>query len=112
MAIFPGSLFSLGLSAVKGIRNLVVVARNRRQARDLARWDDRALKDIGLTRSDLTGALSLPLRQDPTVHLASLSGRSPRLVGKEPLRNGEKRTVRPGQSLPGALPSARPALSA
>lgn len=112
MAIFPGTLLSLGLSAVKGIRNLVQVAQNRRQTRDLSHWDDRALKDIGLTRSDLTGALSLPFRQDPSLHLASLSGRSPQTKGAETLRKGTMRAVKPAQRQPGSPPSARPALSA
>lgn len=112
MAIFPGSLLSLGLSAVKGIRNLVQVAQNRRQTRDLAQWDDRALKDIGLTRSDLSGALSLPFRQDPSLHLASLSGRSPRAKDVETLRKGTMRAAKPAHRQPGSPPSARPALSA
>lgn len=112
MAIIPGTLLSLCLSTAKGIRNLVQVAQNRRQVRDLAQWDDRALKDIGLTRSDIAGALSLPLRDDPTLHLASLSGRSPRMAGEETLRTGTTRAVKPEHSLPGLPPSARPAFSA
>lgn len=112
MAIFPGSLFSLGLSVVKGIRNLALVIENRRQAYDLSHWGDRELKDIGLTRSDLTGALSLPLREDPTLHLASLSGRSPRMKGEDTLRKGNMRAVKPTQCQPGSSPSARPAFSA
>ncbi|MGL5446070.1 MAG: DUF1127 domain-containing protein [Rhabdaerophilum sp.] len=112
MAIFPGLLLSLGLSAVQSIRNLALVIQHRRQAHDLATWGDRELKDIGLTRSDLSGALSLPLREDPTLHLASLSGRSPRAASEDTLRKGNVRVVKPAQYQPGPLPSTRPALSA
>lgn len=59
------------------LRGLVSAIRNRRAAMDLAGLDDRQLRDIGLTRRDVTGALDLPFDRDPTLHLAELSGRRP-----------------------------------
>jgi uncharacterized protein YjiS (DUF1127 family) len=111
MTIVTGFLLPLGLAATKGIRRFVGVIQNRRQAHELSHWDDRALKDIGLTRSDLSGAFSLPLRQDPTLHLAALAGRSPRASSEEMPRMGEKR-VAESRSKPGSNPSNRPAFSA
>lgn len=40
--------------------------RNRRHVMQLAELDDAALKDIGLTRADVLGALYLPRHRDPT----------------------------------------------
>lgn len=44
--------------------------KSRRGLIALARLDDRQLADIGLTRSDVTGALAEPLWRDPTQVLA------------------------------------------
>jgi hypothetical protein len=38
--------------------------------RDLANFDDRMLKDIGLNRSDLRNAAAEPVYRDPTAILA------------------------------------------
>lgn len=46
--------------------------RARREIARLQRFSDRELKDIGLTRSDVAAALSLPLHQDPSRKLAAL----------------------------------------
>ncbi|HEX8168689.1 MAG TPA: DUF1127 domain-containing protein [Beijerinckiaceae bacterium] len=40
--------------------------RHRREVLRLADLDDRALKDIGLLRSDVEGALLEPLHKDPS----------------------------------------------
>ncbi len=47
------------------------ILRNRDAVRTLARLDDRMLKDMGLTRGDVEGALSEPLMRDPTMRLAA-----------------------------------------
>lgn len=43
--------------------------RNRSEVRKLADFDDHMLRDIGLTRGDLDGALGEPLHFDPSVLL-------------------------------------------
>jgi uncharacterized protein YjiS (DUF1127 family) len=72
MIIAPG-FFALLASIATRVATAVA---NRRAAQDLAEWDARALKDIGLTQADVRGALALPLYEDPTMLLASLTGRN------------------------------------
>ena len=113
MSFFTGVLVPLGLSAAKRIRKFVGVIQNRRQLHELSHWDRHALKDIGLTPSDLVGALSLPLHRDPSEHLAQMSGRSPRQSLEECLREKHQANVSQGRiARPARLPSSRPALSA
>jgi uncharacterized protein YjiS (DUF1127 family) len=112
MAIFPGFLPALVLASGKAAKRVVSALENRRQARALNEWDARSLKDIGLTRGDLQGALSLPLHRDPTEYLAHVA------AGREPaLRQGAavKGTSRPAAARLdrlGTLPSAEPAPAA
>lgn len=113
MSFFTGFFVPLGLSAAKRIRKFVGVIQNRRQLHELSHWDRHALKDIGLTPSDLVGALSLPLHRDPSEHLAQMSGRSPRQSLEERLREKHQANVSQGRiARPARLPSSRPALSA
>ena len=44
--------------------------RHRREVWQLTEFDERALHDIGLSRSDVVGALAEPLKSDPSVILA------------------------------------------
>ncbi len=57
---------SLGRAANRVVRTI----RNRRDAARLARFDDRMLADIGLTRGDVCEALSGPVWRDPAPLLA------------------------------------------
>ncbi len=71
-----GTTFTLALTGF-GIRALArawTVIRNRTQVARLSELDDRALKDIGLLRSDVAAALSLPWHHDPSNHLAEVAG--------------------------------------
>lgn len=54
-----------------GVRVLALVRalRHRGEVRQLAELDDRALKDIGLTRLDVIGALGEPMFKDPSTVL-------------------------------------------
>jgi uncharacterized protein YjiS (DUF1127 family) len=60
--------------AFVGIKNLASAVRHRRDVEVLARFDDRMLADIGLTRSDLSYALSEPFWRDPGRVLVSRAG--------------------------------------
>lgn len=42
---------------------------NRMSVKTLYEYDERMLKDIGLTRQDITAALDAPLTDDPSRHL-------------------------------------------
>jgi len=61
--------FGAGRKAAQIVARIVTLWINRRAAYRLAELDDRGLKDIGLTRSDVEGVLDLPFRQDPTIPL-------------------------------------------
>lgn len=49
--------------------NLLDFFQDRREVRHLAELDDRALKDIGLLRGDVDGALAEPFYRKPTLVL-------------------------------------------
>lgn len=76
MMLHPGISRTLGLLAASALASVLAavangfrhVARIRRNHRDIAclqGLDDRALRDIGLVRSDLHGAASVPFWRDP-----------------------------------------------
>lgn len=48
-------------------------AKNRRAVNGLLDWDDRMLRDIGLTQNDVRAALSGRLAEDPSPQLQLLS---------------------------------------
>jgi uncharacterized protein YjiS (DUF1127 family) len=52
--------------------------RHRREIRNLAEFDDRMLSDIGLTRSEVVGALSEPFFREGAVFLVRGDERSSR----------------------------------
>lgn len=54
------------LAAALRVIGLVKAVARRRVIADLAEFDDRMLRDIGLSRSDLRDAASAPVWQDPT----------------------------------------------
>jgi uncharacterized protein YjiS (DUF1127 family) len=67
-ASFLGSLWAwLAALATRYAR----AVSQRRALDQLARLDDRMLKDIGLFRGDIDAAACLPLRRDPIALLAS-----------------------------------------
>lgn len=62
-----GAAASAALLAVAlQVFRLVKAVARRRVIADLAEFDDRMLRDIGLNRSDLRDAASTPVWQDPT----------------------------------------------
>ncbi len=63
----------VALFVVKPVTFLVKALIHRREVMRLGELDERGLKDIGLVRSDLDGALSVSWLSDPSVVLAERS---------------------------------------
>jgi uncharacterized protein YjiS (DUF1127 family) len=70
-----GSTFMMALAGIllSAVKRMFVAIRNRRQVARLTDLDERTLKDIGLTRSDVSAALARPLLQDPSAHLIGVA---------------------------------------
>jgi uncharacterized protein YjiS (DUF1127 family) len=71
-----GSTFTLALAGimVRALKRTMTALKNRRQVVELTRLSDRSLKDIGLVRSDVHAALSVPIFHDPSLHLIDVAG--------------------------------------
>jgi uncharacterized protein YjiS (DUF1127 family) len=71
-----GTTFTLSLAAqaVRHLVQFVTTLKNRRAVASLAMLDERTLKDIGLTRNDVTAAMATPLHYDSSEHLAEITG--------------------------------------
>lgn len=63
---FGAAASGLLISGLQGTVQFVKAVANRRALAQLGEFDDRMLKDIGLSRSDLRDASAGPLWQDPT----------------------------------------------
>lgn len=95
---FPGAV--LLAAAARSITAVVRALQDRREVRNLAEFDDRMLKDIGLTRSDVQSALAEPLLQNPSVMLvrcAERHSRAERMVPPARKKRPAVPTVTPGR---------------
>ncbi len=90
-----GSTFTLALAgvAVRAFRQFAAALKNRAQVRSLNDLDDRALKDIGLLRTDVAAALDVPFHHDPSRHLIDVTGH-PRSASKPALAIGSAELMR------------------
>ena len=80
-------------SLASAVAALFRASANRRAVMSLRAMDDRMLKDIGLTRADVDGALSQPLHKDPSRILM--------------VRRVERRATAPARLSPGEAPVLR-----
>ena len=69
----PAAALKAVTVVLRQVRQLAVAFWHRRQVAGLLDLDDRMLKDIGITRFDVTAALSTPLHRDPTLDLAQFA---------------------------------------
>ena len=92
-AVLKAPLRRAGLVAVTVIGNVARFWRHRREIRNLAEFDDRMLSDIGLTRSEVMGALAEPFLRQRAVHLVRRDEQSSR-----PEKVGTPTRVRPAVS--------------
>ncbi|WP_342359217.1 DUF1127 domain-containing protein [Terrarubrum flagellatum] len=77
MRSFGSLAHALREAALTGMRKSDVffaARRNRRAVINLADCDDRMLKDIGLTRAEVEGALEVGFSEDPSAILRRESG--------------------------------------
>jgi uncharacterized protein YjiS (DUF1127 family) len=68
-------------------------AQNRRSVAKLLEWDDRMLKDIGLTEGDVRSAMAAPAGQDPSLRLRALSSERRAAIRAEALDRLSRGTV-------------------
>lgn len=61
---FPGA--SILDQFARSLISLVSAFRDRREVMNLAEFDERMLKDIGLTRNDVASALAQPIHHNPS----------------------------------------------
>src|SRR5579859_2629199 len=81
-------------------------AQNRRSVAKLLEWDERMLRDIGLTRGDVCSVMALPGGQDPSYRLSELSGERRAALRAEARERAALTTPRRGARLsPGTMPS-------
>jgi uncharacterized protein YjiS (DUF1127 family) len=90
---------SLGLRAsrtvLRALVGLVRALRDRQEVKRLIELDDRALKDIGLSRSEVDGALAEPLFRNPSAVLVRSVERRSRAVPAAGASPGPRRPVVP-----------------
>ena len=99
-------LLELTAAVLAPITALWRVAHNRRSVAKLLEWDDRMLRDIGLTRGDVCSVMALPARQDPSYRLNELSGeRRSALRADARERAGLSQLARRGSRRPPSVPS-------
>lgn len=70
IAIRTATLSGVGAAVLQSLTRLWTAWQHRRQVLALVEADDRMLADIGLTRSDLNGALASPASDDPSYYLS------------------------------------------
>ncbi len=65
--------FRFAETTVRSIAAMWRATRNRRSVAKLLSWDERMLRDIGLTPGDVRSVLAMPLTEDPSYRLGVLS---------------------------------------
>jgi uncharacterized protein YjiS (DUF1127 family) len=77
LGLLPEALRGAALMALGRAAKLLEARRNRRAIMRLAACDDRMLKDIGLSRSQVLGALAVRYQEDPSLLLQRWRWRRP-----------------------------------
>lgn len=108
-----GERFQLFLEAAYGrVVGIVRAARNRRAVAKLLEWDERMLRDIGLTPGDVHAAMALRVSEDPSQKLDALSAERRAAIRAEArerlemfghgstIRKGRRRKLPPSLSYP------------
>ena len=67
-------LLLLAIAAAGRAAGFFRAVKNRRSIARLLEWDDRMLRDIGLTRGDVHSVMATPVSEDPSQRLGALAG--------------------------------------
>jgi len=73
LSAVSGGATRAAAQTVIGVKNLVRALVHRREVMHLSELDERGLKDIGLVRSDIAGALATSWLEDPSSVLQARS---------------------------------------
>ncbi|WP_291644930.1 DUF1127 domain-containing protein [Bosea sp. (in: a-proteobacteria)] len=73
LSALGGSVTRAAIRTVTGVKKLIRAWVHRREVMQLGELDERGLKDIGLVRSDVEGALATSWLRDPSVVLSARS---------------------------------------
>lgn len=73
LSSLSGGTTRVAIRTAAGVKNLVRAWLHRREVLRLSELDDRGLKDIGLVRSDIDGALATSWLRDPSAVLSARS---------------------------------------
>jgi uncharacterized protein YjiS (DUF1127 family) len=73
LSIISSGVTRIAIAGFGGIAQLVRALIHRREVMRLAELDERGLKDIGLVRSDIAGALATSWYKDPSAVLQDRS---------------------------------------
>lgn len=103
LSTLSGGVTRAAVRTATGVKDLVRAWLHRREVLQLAELDDRGLKDIGLVRSDIEGALATFWLRDPS---AVLQARSSQQQSAAAIRR-EAGLRRPLVSLAGPQPIAK-----
>lgn len=100
---FGAAASGLLIAAFTGSVQFIKAISSRRHLAQLGEFDDRMLRDIGLTRADLRDASAGPLWQDPTAVLVvrSVERRAARRLS---MREAAREAARHENARPSAKP--------
>lgn len=73
LSALAGGATRAATQTVTGLKNLIRAWVHRREVLQLGELDERGLKDIGLVRSDVEGALATSWLRDPSAVLSARS---------------------------------------
>ena len=88
--------------SVTGTKNLVRAVVHRREVMRLSELDERGLKDIGLVRSDIDGALAVSWLSDPSSVLQARSDQQQSVAASRREAGVRRPMVIPAAVRPGA----------
>jgi uncharacterized protein YjiS (DUF1127 family) len=102
LSALGGSVTRAATRTVTGVKNLIRAWVHRREVMQLGELDERGLKDIGLVRSDVEGALATSWLRDPSAVLSARSAQQQSAAARRRevgLRQAVTQPARPARTI-------------